>query len=293
MSEALLRLAGVLNGIPGCTACPLHESATAPVPGNIKQGCGVVLVGEAPGRDEDREGKPFAGAAGRLLNEALRRSGLAGRVSVMTTICCRPPGDSYNEAVRVAGPNVCDHWYRMQLSASGAWIVVPLGDRALSKWGSDRRVTQARGKPFWSGRHLVVPSWDLSYALRNKTAKGELIADLTVVKKIVESEASLPTPKNYDPTLALNALRAPPAYTDDERRRFTAHWKKHGWVAAYSHWLEDHVVAVRDERVVVPDQVDGVRYKLRELVRMSHMDRDWETARRIHHAKKTFDAELI
>ena len=75
-----------------CSLCPLWESRTLAVPGSGPSPARIMLVGEAPGREEDLQGLPFVGRAGRLLDEALRQAGLEReRIFITSVIKCRPP----------------------------------------------------------------------------------------------------------------------------------------------------------------------------------------------------------
>jgi uracil-DNA glycosylase, family 4 len=77
-----------------CTKCPLHKYRTNAVPGEGAVKLGVMVVGEAPGADEDRTGRPFVGAAGRLLTEALARLSVSrGDVYITNVVKCRPPNN--------------------------------------------------------------------------------------------------------------------------------------------------------------------------------------------------------
>jgi hypothetical protein len=74
-----------------------------------------------------------------------------------------------------------------------------------------------------------------------------------------------------------------------------AQFVKRGWVKAYSHWLEDNILLIRDESISPPQKevLSGVVYTVPELIKLSHYDRSWETARRIHLTKKFFNAAIV
>ena len=289
------QIVSIVSGIKACTMCELHKTTTSPTPGLIQiTGVGgVAVIGEAPGRQEEHEGKPFVGPAGQLLKAACEKIGLDhSRLALINTVCCRPPGNDYKKALAVGAVKACSGWYDMQIQLSGAWVLVPMGNRALTKY-SEQRIGQARGKAFWKDDHLIVPTWHPAYVLRNPDARTEFYQDLRQVKEILEGERLYPKPDDYEPAKALNALRRPPAYTTAQADRFRLHFKSKGWLQAYSHWLEDYVIVVKDEGVQVPKSVQGVVYQLHELVQVSHMDRNWEMARQMHYVKKELDAQLI
>ncbi|MEL9990918.1 MAG: type-4 uracil-DNA glycosylase [Thermoproteus sp.] len=89
------RLEEIAKQIQMCTKCRLHETRRRPVPGEGRAERGVMIVGEAPGEKEDEEGRPFVGAAGRLLTQALNKLGVdrARDVFITNVVKCRPPGN--------------------------------------------------------------------------------------------------------------------------------------------------------------------------------------------------------
>ncbi len=77
-----------------CTRCPLHATRTHAVPGEGPEEAGVMVVGEAPGRMEDKLGRPFVGPAGKLLDSLLELAGLSrSEVYITNVVKCRPPGN--------------------------------------------------------------------------------------------------------------------------------------------------------------------------------------------------------
>lgn len=287
------RRADLRDRIISCTACPLHETANAPVPweGHVAP---VAIIGEAPGSNEDRHGRPFVGAAGRLLDDMLSRAGLSrSSVVLINSICCRPPSNNFELAVKADAPARCAPLLDEQIAISGAWILVPVGNRAMNALLPDYTapMSQMRGQPKWREHHLVVPTYHPAYALRTPNAKSLILDDLHKVQRIIEGELSAPVPKKYDPSRLLSEMRDD-TFSEDDRRRFTAHFKKHGWVQAYSTWLEDKVILTRDESTRVPD-VEGVRYTVRELAQLSKWNRNWADARHLHLAKKEFGGVLV
>src|SRR3954453_6933041 len=86
------RLEQLAAQIRVCEKCPLHTSRTLAVPGDGPSAAKVMIIGEGPGRDEDRSGHPFVGASGRFLNEVLEGSGIDRDEFFITNIVkCRPP----------------------------------------------------------------------------------------------------------------------------------------------------------------------------------------------------------
>lgn len=150
-----------------CVACSdLVSSRTQVVPGApAPSGTDVLLVGEAPGRQEDEAGVPFVGAAGRLLDELLADAGLARRdVGVTNVVKCRPPGNrkpTRREAV------TCSSWLERQLTLSDPVVVCALGGTA-AEWalGEPVRIGAARGFVLERGGRSLVVTYHPSAALR-------------------------------------------------------------------------------------------------------------------------------
>ena len=141
----------------GCVACPeLAASRIQVVPGVRPPGADVLLVGEAPGAQEDATGIPFVGRSGQLLDSLLAEVGLPrGRVAVSNVLRCRPPG---NRTPRRAEVERCRPWLVRQIELVDPAVVVALGGTA-TQWffGSGARISALRGQDLsYAGRSVVV-----------------------------------------------------------------------------------------------------------------------------------------
>lgn len=137
--------AALAEEMAGCTACGLAASRTQVVPGVAPPGARVLLVGEAPGREEDEGGLPFVGRSGRLLDELLAGAGLGrAEIAVANTVKCRPPA---NRTPTRAEAATCRGWLDRQLVHVDPAVVVTLGGSALA-WalGPGRRLRDERGR---------------------------------------------------------------------------------------------------------------------------------------------------
>jgi len=174
-----------------CTACDLSLSRQRVVPGQYPPGAQVLLVGEAPGREEDEGGQPFVGRSGRLLDEVLAEVGLdRADLAVVNTVKCRPPA---NRTPRRAEMATCRAWLDQQVQAVDPSVVVTLGGSALA-WalGTGHRLREQRGRVHADavvGRS-VVATYHPAAALRSGPA-GEpmaaLRADLALVARLVRA----------------------------------------------------------------------------------------------------------
>jgi DNA polymerase len=173
-----------------CTACPeLAATRTTVVVGDAPAGARLALVGEAPGADEDRLGRPFVGRAGALLDSLLAEAGLdrAG-VAVVNVLQCRPPGNRTpkpDEAAR------CSGWLGRKLELVDAELLVPLGLTATAWFlGRGIRLGQVRGTVHEVDGRRVLPTYHPSAAIRYGP-QGEPIAalrtDLALARELLET----------------------------------------------------------------------------------------------------------
>lgn len=171
--EEIRRLAGECSSLEllrdraaGCMACPeLVAERTTVVPGDFPTGARLLLVGEAPGAQEDETGRPFVGKGGQLLDRLLADAGIDRRlIAVANTLKCRPPG---NRTPTRAEMLRCRGWLDRQVELAEPKLVVTLGGTALS-WalGTGHRLGDVRGRLHeWRGRSLLA-TYHPSAALR-------------------------------------------------------------------------------------------------------------------------------
>jgi uracil-DNA glycosylase len=139
-----------------CTKCPLHESRTLAVPGDGKVKARVMLIGEAPGREEDESGHPFVGAAGRFLNQVLEGTGISREdLFITNTVKCRPP---QNRTPRKLEVETCTSNYLFnQIALINPDLIMLLGSVAAKKVLGVKTINEARGEVInRDGRRYIV-----------------------------------------------------------------------------------------------------------------------------------------
>jgi uracil-DNA glycosylase len=139
-----------------CTLCPLHESRTLAVPGDGRFATKVMVIGEAPGRDEDKSGHPFVGASGRFLDEVLAGSGIdRSDLFITNTVKCRPPK---NRTPRVGEVETCTSNYLFeQIELINPELIMLLGGVAAKKLLGVKTINEARGQVIErEGRKFLV-----------------------------------------------------------------------------------------------------------------------------------------
>jgi uracil-DNA glycosylase len=182
-----------------CQACDLWRCGTQTVFGAGARRAAVVLVGEQPGDQEDREGEPFVGPAGRLLDEALEEAGIDRAQAYVTNVVkhfkWEPMGRGERRLHKKpsdAEIRACKPWFEAEVDALQPRVVVCLGATAAQAvLGKQFRVTRERGKPhrFGAGGPTVIATVHPSSVLRapgsaeRSEARAGLVADLRLVAR--------------------------------------------------------------------------------------------------------------
>ena len=169
-----------------CQDCPLQAGRTRVVFGEGNPRARVMLVGEGPGQEEDRQGRPFVGAAGQLLDKILVSAGFSRRdVFIANVVKCRPPG---NRVPREEESGVCFEKLKEQIEIIRPRILVLLGATALKAFaGPAARITRDRGT--WQ-EHFgarVMPTYHPAALLRDPAKKRPVWEDMKAIRAYYES----------------------------------------------------------------------------------------------------------
>ena len=177
--------------VRACTACPLHQGRKNAVPGEGPIGARAAFIGEAPGRDEDEQGRPFVGRSGQLLRKLIRELGWReDEVFIGNVLKCRPPDNRDPQESEIA---TCRHYLHAQLVLLAAPVIVPLGRISLNLLIDPKlKITQVRGRHIRKAGQLYLPTYHPAAILRNPNLMPDFRRDLAVVKKLSEDAASLP-----------------------------------------------------------------------------------------------------
>ena len=180
--EALAREAA------GCTRCRLSEGRTQVVFGRGSAGAELVVVGEAPGREEDRTGLPFVGPAGKLLDLLLLSVGFdrAG-VYICNVLKCRPPNNRDPLADEVA---TCAPYLHAQLDAIRPRVLLAVGKFAAQMLsGSESSIGRLRGRVHEYRGIPVVATYHPAYLLRSPQATRKTWQDLQLMRRVMDEHA--------------------------------------------------------------------------------------------------------
>ena len=177
----------------GCTACPLHASRTRVAFGVGDRGADWLLVGEAPGQQEDLRGEPFVGQAGKLLDNMLAAVRLrrGENVYIANVLKCRPPGNRNPAPDEVS---TCEPFLTRQIQLLRPRLILAMGKfAAQSLLGGEVKIAAVRGRVHaYQGVPLIV-TYHPAYLLRNLKDKAKAWEDLVLaVRTMDELRAATP-----------------------------------------------------------------------------------------------------
>ncbi|GBE16604.1 uracil DNA glycosylase superfamily protein [bacterium BMS3Abin15] len=172
-----------------CNKCVLRETCTQVVPGEGSAEAEIMFIGEGPGKDEDKQGLPFVGAAGKFLNEMLGIINLKREdIYIANVVKCRPPAnrDPLPEEVETCWP-----WLEQQINAINPKLIVTLGRHSLERFLPGQKISQAHGKALRRnmpeiGTRTFYALYHPAAALYNGSMREVLISDFKKIPKVVE-----------------------------------------------------------------------------------------------------------
>ncbi len=183
-SNNKMNTSGLPNDLPGiravlgdCTRCPLCKTRNKIVYGVGNPKADLVIVGEAPGRDEDAQGEPFVGRAGKLLTDILAAIGLSrDDVYICNVVKCRPPQNRPPEPLEI---ETCSPFLEAQINAIQPKFICTLGKFATQTLlRTETPISQLRGN-FQKYKNIpLMPTYHPAYLLRNPAAKKEVWEDM-------------------------------------------------------------------------------------------------------------------
>jgi uracil-DNA glycosylase len=212
------RLVELFKEVSACTRCPLHATRTKTVFGAGNADAELMFVGEAPGADEDRQGLPFVGRAGQLLNQLLEEIGLSREeVFIANVLKSRPPGNRDPQPLEI---EACKPYLFEQVRLIEPKVVCTLGNFATKLLtGSPVGITRVRGTPQvheLGGRTVyLLPLLHPAAALRTPAMKETLRGDLATVPGLLAGPPPAPAPSAEEiaaeePVPAEHATTPPP-----------------------------------------------------------------------------------
>lgn len=177
-------LEAIAERVAGCNRCELSEQRERTVPGSGAADADIMIIGEAPGYNEDKQGLPFVGAAGGVLTELLAGIGLRrDDVYITNMVKCRPPS---NRDPQAAEMSACADYLDEQIALIDPKVIVTLGRFSFGKFFPGRSISRERGKPrMWNGR-MIYPMYHPAATLHNPRLKPALESDFRNLPAMVE-----------------------------------------------------------------------------------------------------------
>lgn len=190
LPSRIAQLHEIADEICACKGCPLASRAGRAVPGEGAHDAFIMFIGEAPGEEEDRQGRPFVGPAGQLLERAIRWMGWSRQsVFIGNIIKCRPPE---NRSPQIEEVQACESFIHRQIAAVEPKVIVALGNVAMrALCGQELRgIMSMRGRwlEYEPLRIAVMPTFHPSFVLRMPSAKACLKTDLGRVRRRLEAQ---------------------------------------------------------------------------------------------------------
>lgn len=184
MAKEAISLDELKREVEACTKCELCEGRTNVVFGDGDPNARVMIIGEAPGKNEDLQGSPFVGAAGKYLNELLGYAGLTREeVFIANVLKCRPPG---NRNPNVTEIDLCSPYLREQVRTIDPEFLVTLGNfstRFILK--TEKGITSLRGTLQQAGRFKVFPIFHPAAAIYDQTKKPTMQKDFETLGNLL------------------------------------------------------------------------------------------------------------
>ncbi|MFA6991727.1 MAG: uracil-DNA glycosylase [Candidatus Gracilibacteria bacterium] len=179
-----------------CQKCRLCKGRKNAVPGEGSYKAEIMFIGEGPGRDEDLQGRPFVGAAGKLLTQLIESIGLKREdVFIANVVKCRPPEnrDPLPDEIEACFP-----YLEGQIKTIKPKLIVTLGRHSMAKFLPGLKISEVHGQPkrangIWQERQVYLPLYHPAVALYDPKKKEVLLADfkkIPLILKKLNSDAS-------------------------------------------------------------------------------------------------------
>lgn len=169
-----------------CDKCRLRKGATQVVPGEGNSKAEIMFIGEGPGQNEDEQGIPFCGAAGRLLDEMLASINLKREeVFIANMIKCRPPNnrDPLDDELEA-----CEPWLDQQIETINPKVLVTLGRFSMAKMLPGVKISEVHGGVYERNDKIVIPLYHPAVGLYKASMKKTLLEDFKSIKKFLDGE---------------------------------------------------------------------------------------------------------
>ena len=175
-----------------CADCDLHRGRNNAVPGEGAADAELLFIGEGPGSQEDLQGRPFVGPAGRFLDELLASIGLRrDRVFIANMVKCRPP---QNRDPLPAEIGACSKYLNRQIELINPRLIVTLGRFSLARFFPGESISRARGRLRERDGRRIYPVMHPAAALYRQEMRSAIVEDFQRIPEILEDARRQPAP---------------------------------------------------------------------------------------------------
>ena len=201
--------------VRSCTLCALSRTRILAVPGEGPLTADVMCIGEAPGVNEDKQGRPFVGAAGQFLEELLAAGGLKRpEVYICNVLKCRPPANRDPLPTEIES---CRDYLDEQIDLIDPLVIVTLGRFSMAKFFPNQSISRIHGQPRLIADRLYMPMYHPAAALHQQSLRSTLLADFAKLPELVSrartSRRPAVAPEPLRASLPEPAPAAPPLYS--------------------------------------------------------------------------------
>ena len=183
------QLTQLYDQIKVCQKCDLAKGRNNTVPGEGPEHAEIMLIGEAPGFHEDRQGRPFVGAAGNLLDELLAGINLKrDQIYICNVLKCRPP---QNRDPQPDEMEACKAYLDQQIALINPKVIITISRFAMTRWFVDKKISEIHGKPRKIGDLVILPMYHPAAALHQPSLRSVLADDFKKIPGILKEMANL------------------------------------------------------------------------------------------------------
>jgi DNA polymerase len=180
----LSELADLYDQIRACEKCILSQGRTNSVPGEGPEDADIMFIGEGPGFHEDRQGRPFVGAAGNLLEELLAKIGLQREdVYIANVVKCRPPGNRDPQPEEIAA---CKPYMDKQIEVVNPRLIVTLGRFSMQRYFPGASISRIHGQPKRVGNVIYYPMFHPAAALHQPRWRSLVEEDILKIPELLD-----------------------------------------------------------------------------------------------------------
>ena len=205
-SEEILKEVAV--EVSTCTRCDLCKSRTRAVPGEGNPHAKILFIGEGPGLHEDKQGRPFVGPSGQLLQELLKSINLKREdVFITNVVKCRPPDNRDPLPAEIAA---CNDYLDRQIGAIQPLVIVTLGRHSMAKFFSGEKISAIHGRARKKDGYICIPMFHPAAALRTESYKIALREDFKKIPLVLAEAERLAAEASAKPAVPATVKKEEP-----------------------------------------------------------------------------------